>query len=164
MGTRTVGPEGWRLRRVEAPKGGGPQVGPEGWEAQNIGLFFPRPPKCSFFLLLLGVLSLNFGGAPEGRDPQMCTFGVIGLSCEAPAAPRVPAFKNTKIQREDTQRDRKKTKWGRERKKKAKCWAVRRRGVRRRVVQGVQTNNNHNNHNHNNTNTARNGGWRPNPE
>ena len=25
------------------------------------------------------------GGVIEGRDPQMCTFGVLGLSCEAPA-------------------------------------------------------------------------------
>ena len=34
------------------------------------------------------------------------------------------------------------------------------------LSRGVQTNNNHinHNHNHNNTNTARNGGWRPNPE
>ena len=48
---------------------------------------------------------------------------------------RVPTFKNTtKIQREDTQRERKRTKWEREREKKAKFWAVRRKGVRERRV------------------------------
>ena len=28
------------------------------------------------FLPSLGVFSLNFGGVFEGRDPQMCTFGL----------------------------------------------------------------------------------------
>ena len=32
------------------------------------------------------VFSWNFGRVFEGRDPQMCTFGVLGLSCETPAA------------------------------------------------------------------------------
>ena len=38
-----------------------------------------------FFLssLSLGVFSLNFG---EGWGPQMCTFGVLWLSCEAPTS------------------------------------------------------------------------------
>ena len=35
---------------------------------------------------LLGVPSWNFG-VFEAPGPQMCTFGVLGLSCEAPAAP-----------------------------------------------------------------------------
>ena len=43
--------------------------------AQNFALFVPRPPQFSFFLPLLGVLSLNFGGVFEGRDLEMCTFG-----------------------------------------------------------------------------------------
>ena len=73
------GPEGWGARRVGGPKGGGPEIS---------RFFFPRPPLCSFFLPLLGVVSWNFGGVIEGRDPQMCTFGVLGLSCEAPAAPK----------------------------------------------------------------------------
>ena len=38
-------------------------------------------------LPLLGLLLLNFGGVFEGRDPEMCTFGVLELSCETPAAP-----------------------------------------------------------------------------
>ena len=82
-------PEGWgpKPRKSGPPKGGALKGGgPEGWEAQNFVLFFPRPPLFSFFLPLLGVVSWNFGGVIEGRDPQMCTFGVLGLSCEAPAA------------------------------------------------------------------------------
>ena len=40
---------------------------------------FSRHNFLSFFPLL-GVLSLDFGGVFEGWDPQMCTFGVLGLS------------------------------------------------------------------------------------
>ena len=29
------------------------------------------------------------------RGPEMLTFGVLGLSCEAPAAPKPPAFHTT---------------------------------------------------------------------
>ena len=52
-------------------------------EPPKISLFFPlsRPPFCSFSVSL-GVFSLNFGGVFEGRDPEMCTFGVLGLSCK----------------------------------------------------------------------------------
>ena len=39
----------------------------------------------------------------------MCTFGVLGLSCASPGHLRVPAFDNTKIPREDTQRGKKRT-------------------------------------------------------
>ena len=47
----------------------------------KISLFFcPLPPQILSFLLSLGVLSLNCGGVFEGRDPQMCTFGVLRLS------------------------------------------------------------------------------------
>ena len=39
------------------------RVGPEGWGAQNFAFFFSHlPPQFSFFLPLLGVLALNFGG------------------------------------------------------------------------------------------------------
>ena len=44
--------------------------------------------KFHSFFSLWGVFSLNFGGVFEGRDPQMCTFRVLWLSCEAPAAPK----------------------------------------------------------------------------
>ena len=100
----------------------GPEVmGSEGWGAQNVALFFRLPLPFSLFLSLSGGLFVVFGGVCEDRDLQMCTFGVLGLSCEAPGALkppglhttarepkrahlRVPVFTNTtKIQREDTQ-------------------------------------------------------------
>ena len=62
--------------------------------------FFPSRPIFAFSVSLL-VSSLNFGSVP-----QMCTFGVREPK---QAHLRVPAFekkKNTKIQREDTQRER----------------------------------------------------------
>ena len=70
-----TGPEGW------SPEG----RSPEGWGAQNFALFFSLlPPQCSFFFLSLGFLSWNFGGVFEGRGLEMCTFGVLGLSCASP--------------------------------------------------------------------------------
>ena len=60
--------------RRRTPLRGPPSAGPP-----KISLFFfPRPPLFSFFLPLLGVVSWNFGGVIEGRDPQMCTFGLSG--------------------------------------------------------------------------------------
>ena len=44
--------------------------------------FFPFPPPFSSFCVSLGVFSFNFGGVLEGRNHQMCTFGVLGLSCD----------------------------------------------------------------------------------
>ena len=38
--------------------------------------------KIRSFLPSLGVFSLNFGGVFEGRDPQMCTFGLSGCRVE----------------------------------------------------------------------------------
>ena len=64
--------------------------------AQNFALFFPSPTTifillsllwcgcCGFcwfelpWTLSLCVLSLNLGGVFEGRDPEMCTFGLSG--------------------------------------------------------------------------------------
>ena len=67
-------PEGW------VPEGWGPQ----GWGAQNFALFFPSP--ATVFILF----SLSFGlfrGILVVRDPQMCAFGVLGLSCASPGGP-----------------------------------------------------------------------------
>ena len=82
----------------------------------------------------------------------MCTFGVLGLSCETPAAPKpsgfhttarepkrahfmAPSFKNTtKIQREDTQRDTKRAKRWREREEKERNFG---RSRRRAVQEGL---------------------------
>ena len=69
-----------------SPAVGGPEGwGPEGWGAQNFALFYSLSRHCfhSFF----GGRFVEFGGVIEGRDPQMCTIGVLGLSCETPAAP-----------------------------------------------------------------------------
>ena len=100
----------------------------------------------------------------------MCTFGVLGFSCEAPAAPKPPGFhttarepkrahlrvpvftKTTKIQRENNQWETKRAKFvAGDGKKSAKFWAVRWRGVRWRGVRRkvVQTNNHTTNTNHN---------------
>ena len=49
--------------------------------------FFPSRRKIRSFLPSMGVFSLNFGGVFEDRDPQMCTFGILGLSCASPGGP-----------------------------------------------------------------------------
>ena len=54
--------------------------------------FFPPRHNCLSFFSLLGVLSLNFGGVFEGRNPEMCTFGLSGC-CVKPQTNRVgPRF------------------------------------------------------------------------
>ena len=106
-----------------------PSTGPP-----KISRFFPSPARIFFLSSSLGGPFVVFWWCLKRRGPQMCMFGV--LSCEAPAAQkptgyhttiqepkranfRVPTFKNTtEIQREDTQRDRKRTKWEGEREKK----------------------------------------------
>ena len=56
--------------------------------AQNFAAFFTLPRQFSFFLLsLLGGPCVEFWWCLKRRGPEMCTFGVLGLSCEAPAAP-----------------------------------------------------------------------------
>ena len=50
------------------------------------------PPQFSFFFLSLGVLSWNFVGVFEGRNPEMCTFGLSGCRVKPrrPQATRLP--------------------------------------------------------------------------
>ena len=73
-----VGPESQDLElEGGAPKGGGPKIS---------RFFSLSHTHFRSFCLFLGVFSLNFGGVFDGRDLEMCTFGVLGLSCEAPAA------------------------------------------------------------------------------
>ena len=68
------GPERWGPRRLGSPK---------------IRVFFPSPAaKFVLSSLSWGVFSWNFGGVFEGRGVQTCTFGVLWLSCETPAAPK----------------------------------------------------------------------------
>ena len=50
-----------------APKGRGPKIS---------RFFFPLPPQLSFF-------SPSLWWCLKRRRPEMCTFGVLGLSCEA---------------------------------------------------------------------------------
>ena len=80
-------PEGWRSRTKK-------KWGPEGWglegprrgETQKFELFsLSRHNVLSFFSLSWG----SFRGILvvfEAPGPEMCTLGVLGLSCEAPAA------------------------------------------------------------------------------
>ena len=53
------------------PSAGPPSTGPP----SKISLFFPSPV---LFLSFSGVFLVDFGGVFEGRDPQMCTFGLSG--------------------------------------------------------------------------------------
>ena len=71
VGPRRVGPEGW------GPKGGGPII--EKVVARSV------PPQFSFFLLSLwGFFRGNLVLFLKRWHPEMCTFGVLLLSCEAP--------------------------------------------------------------------------------
>ena len=83
---------GWWAGWVVGARRGG---GSKGWGAQISRFFFTLPPEISFFLLSL----VELWWCLKHWCPEMCAFGVVGLPCEAPAAP-----------------------------KKAKIWAVRRRG------------------------------------
>ena len=80
----------WRAsaRRVGAQGWGPEEWEPEGWGARNFALFFPlsRFPFRSF--CLSGGLLVEFWWCLKRRDPQMCTFEVLGLSCETLAAPQ----------------------------------------------------------------------------
>ena len=58
--------------------GGGPKIS---------RFFFPFPPPFRCFCVSLGVFSWNFGGVLKRRCPQMCTFGVLRLSCASPGGP-----------------------------------------------------------------------------
>ena len=66
-----------------APKGG-PKIS---------RFFFRLPPPVSLFLSLT-VCLLVVWWCLEAPWP-LCTFGVLGLSCEAPAAPKPPGFHTT---------------------------------------------------------------------
>ena len=69
--------------KVEAPKGGAPNVG-----GPKFRVFFSlsRHSFLFFFHSLLGFL-VEFWWCLKRRDPQMCTFGVLGLSCASPGGP-----------------------------------------------------------------------------
>ncbi len=142
------------------PEGLGPEGewGPEGWGPKISRFFSVSTIIFALFCLSLGVFSWFFGGFLQAPGRQMCTFGVLGLLCETPAAPK-PGLGLHKNHQNSTSRhtvrDKKERNWWRETEKKArKFWEVRRRGSgggesagRRKVV---QTNNHTTNTNHNN--------------
>ena len=73
------GPEGWGPE-----EGGGPnleKVGPRSLRPRRC--FFPLSPQFSFFLLSLGAFRGILGVFEAPGSPEMCTIGVLGLSCEA---------------------------------------------------------------------------------
>ena len=133
-------PKGRRAQTLVRPRRLGPRmVGGPKFRA----LFSLSRPPFSLFSLSKCFL-VEFWWCFERRDPQMCTCGVLGLSCEPPAA---PFHTNEKTPRE-RQNERK---WGREREKK------RHFGEFVAVGSGVgwsggskPTNTNHNTFNHNN--------------
>ena len=130
---------------MEAPKGGGPKIS---------RFFFPPPATIFFLLSLSWGPFVEFWWCLKRRGPEMCTFGVLGLSCEAPAAPKPQGLHTIKTRAQtctfqgpglQTTHHQNATKRPQERerrmkivagggKKRAKFWAVRRRVVRRRVV------------------------------
>ena len=143
------GPEGW------GPEGWGPEGWePEGWAPEGggpkISSFFPSPATKFVLFFPLWASSRGILVVFEAPGPELCEFGVLWLSCASPGGPvwwgrrgftrqpelpkrahlRVPAFKNTsKIQREDTQRGKKRTNFvAGEGKKRAKFWAVEGKG------------------------------------
>ena len=70
----------------EAPKEDGPRkVTPDGRERPKMSRFFPSLAS----IFASSTLSLSH------QDPQMCTLGNLGLSCETPAVRKTPRFQTT---------------------------------------------------------------------
>ena len=76
-----VGPKGG------APKGGARIVGPRKVGSKISCFFFPSPTTSFALFVSHCVYSRCFLVFGKRRGRQMCTFGVLGLSCGAPAAP-----------------------------------------------------------------------------
>ena len=81
-------PEKVGPRKVGAPKGGAQKGGAQKGGGPKISRFF-FPSSATIFHLL----SLSWGPFVEfwwclkRRGPEMCTFGVLGLSCASPGGP-----------------------------------------------------------------------------
>ena len=136
MGPRRVGPQGW---------------GPERVGAQNFALFSVSRSQFRSLCLSLCVFSWFFGGVWKCRGRQMFTSGVLGLSCEAPAARSRRGFTQQRKPpkfNEKTPRERhKERKWRRETEKtrnfgRSGGGEVRQKGV---PIPTTTTNTNHNN-------------------
>ena len=142
---RRVG--GPNLEKVGGPKGGGPKIS---------RFFSLSRRKISFFSSLSGGLLVEFWWCLKRRGAQMCTFGVLGLSCASPGGPvwwgrrgftrqpenskrahlRVLVFKTPPKFNEKTPREGRKERnfAAGQGKKRAKFGRSRRRAVRRRAV------------------------------
>ena len=66
--------------RSQGLKGGAPKGGPRTVGDPKFRAFFPPPVTIFFLSSSRGI----FASVLKCRDPHMCTFGVFGLSCEAP--------------------------------------------------------------------------------
>ena len=121
--------------------------------AQNFAVFSLSRHNFHYYIPLLGVFSLNFGGVFEGRHPDMCTFGVLrppGLHTTDSPRARTCTFdgpgasKTPKIQQKDPKREKKKCKLWRERAIQERKFGrsggggVRRRGPREGVRESTQ--------------------------
>ena len=93
------------------PKGGAPDCwAPKGGVPKNFVLFFSLACHCfSFILPLSGGLLVEFWWFLKRQGPQMCTFGVFGLSCETKATPesRRGSKNTTEIPRKKPKREKK---------------------------------------------------------
>ena len=69
---------GAQPRKSGAPQGGGPKIS---------RFFSVSCPHVRSFSLSLWVFSWNFGGGLKRQGLEMCTFGVLGLSCASPGGP-----------------------------------------------------------------------------
>ena len=103
------GPEGVGQRRGGAAKG----WGPEGWGAQNFALFFPSPATIFTLSSLAWGSSRGIVVVFEAPGPRMCTFGVLGLSCQTPAAPKQPSKHHQNSTRRPPREGRKERNFGR---------------------------------------------------
>ena len=108
VGPRRVGPEVVGPRRVGPRRVGPRRVGPRIVEAQTrksgtlkggtlksggpkiSRFFFLLRSQFSFFSPSLGGSFVEFWWCLKRWGPEMCTFGVLGLSCEILAAPKPP--------------------------------------------------------------------------
>ena len=75
----------WTALPLGRPSPGPPFPGPPFPGPPKISrFFFPLPPQNSFFSSLSGGLLVEFWWCLKRRGPEMCTFGVLGLSCASP--------------------------------------------------------------------------------
>ena len=122
------------------PKGGAPKGGAPNGGGPKFRAFFPSSATIFFLHSLSCGPYVEFCWCLKRRGPEMCTFGVLGLSCASPGGPvwwgrrgftrqpenskcahfRVPANKKTnKIQRKDPRERKKNENCGGRREKKS---------------------------------------------